>query len=113
MNISEEQLDAGVIKINLSGRMDIQGVGLIETQFAGMTAAPRTAIVVDMSQVPYMSSIGIRALLMNAKAVGRRGGKFVLLSPQPNVKNVLETSGIDQLIAICGDLDQAVLKVTS
>jgi anti-anti-sigma factor len=113
MDIKEEQLNGGVTKINLSGRMDIVGVGQVETKFAGMTAAPRMAIVVDMSDVPYMSSIGIRALLMNAKAVGRRGGKFVLLSPQPDVKMVLETSGIDQLISICSDLDQAVLKVTS
>jgi anti-sigma B factor antagonist len=113
MDISEEQLNDGVSKINLSGRMDIVGVGQIETKFAGMTAAPRMAIVVDMSDVPYMSSIGIRALLMNSKAVGRRGGKFTLLSPQPDVKMVLETSGIDQLISICSALDEAILKVTS
>jgi anti-anti-sigma factor len=71
------------------------------------------AIVVDMSGVPYMSSIGIRALLMNAKAVSRRGGRFVLLSPEPNVKNVLVSSGIDQLITICGNLAEALTKVAS
>lgn len=113
MVISEEQLKNGAVKINLSGRMDIIGVGEIETKFAGMTAAPRTAIIVDMSGVPYMSSIGIRALLMNAKAVGRRGGKLVLLNPQADVKNVLVTSGIDQLISIFSDLEQAIVKVTS
>lgn len=113
MNINEEQLNAGVVKINLSGRMDSEGVSQIETEFAGMTAAPRMSIMVDMSDVPYMSSIGIRALLMNAKAVSRRGGKFVLLSPQPNVKRVLETSGIDQLISLYSGLDEALAKVTS
>jgi len=113
VNINEEQLNGGVVKINLSGRMDIEGVGLIDTKFADMTAAPRMSIVVDMSGVPYMSSIGIRALLMNAKPVSRRGGKFVLLSPQPDVKMVLETSGISQLISICSNLDEALAKVTS
>jgi len=113
MNISETKLQGGVIKINLSGRMDIEGVGQIETQFAGMTAAPRMAIVVDMSEVPYMSSIGIRALLINAKAVSRRGGKFVLLNPEPHVKKVLESSGIDQLITIRYDLNEALANVAS
>jgi len=113
MNITEEMLQGEVTKINLSGRMDIEGVSLIETKFAGMCATPRMAIVVDMSGVPYMSSIGIRALLMNAKAVSRRGGKFVLLSPEPNVKSVLTSSGIDQLITICGDLTEALTKVAS
>ena len=113
MNISEEKLQGDVTKINLSGRMDIEGVGQIEIKFTGMCAAPRMAIIVDMSGVPYMSSIGIRALLMNAKAVSRRGGKFVLLNPEPNVKNVLVSSGIDQLIEIHHDLEKALAKVTS
>jgi anti-anti-sigma factor len=113
VNINEEQLNGGVVKINLSGRMDIEGVGLIDTKFADMTAEPRMSIIVDMSGVPYMSSIGIRALLMNAKPVSRRGGKFVLLNPQPDVKMVIVTSGIDQLISICSNLDEALAKVTS
>jgi len=111
MNIEEEKLDGEVYKINLSGRMDIDGVGQIETKLAGMSSAPRQSIIVDMSDVPYMSSIGIRALMMNAKAVSRRGGKFVLLSPRPEVKLVLETSGVDQLIGISVSLDEAVAKV--
>ena len=113
MNINEEQLDNHVVKINLSGRMDIEGVGQIETKFAGMIASPRMAIIVDMSAVPYMSSIGIRALLMNAKAVTKRGGKYVILKPEANVKNVLVTSGIDQLIPIHDDLDAAIASVAA
>lgn len=112
MEINEEQLQNDIFKINLSGRMDIEGVGQIETKFAEMTASPRMAVIVDMSDVPYMSSIGIRALLMNAKSVAKRGGKFVLLNPQANVKNVLVTSGIDQIITIHADLDVATASVT-
>jgi anti-sigma B factor antagonist len=113
MNISEENLQGSITKINLSGRMDIEGVAQIEANFRTMSAAPRMAIVVDMSGVPYMSSIGIRALLINAKAVRQRGGKFVLLNPDTNVKKVLVSSGIDQLITICDDLSHALVKVAS
>lgn len=112
MNITEELIDDHIVKINLSGRMDIEGVGQIETKFAGMAASPRAGVIVDMSDVPYMSSIGIRALLMNAKSVAKRGGKFVLLNPQANVNNVLVTSGIDQIITIHADLDAATASVT-
>ena len=113
MEISEDQLAGNVTKINLSGRMDIGGVGQIETKLAGMTAAPRTAIIIDMSQVPYMSSIGIRALLTNAKAVGRRGGKLVIFGLQDNVKNVLTMSGIDQIIRILDTQESAAQAVTA
>jgi anti-sigma B factor antagonist len=111
MDINEELINDQIVKINLSGRMDIEGVGQIETKFSGMSASPRIGVIVDMSEVPYMSSIGIRALLMNAKSVSKRGGKFVLLNPQANVRNVLVTSGIDQLIAIHSELSAAMAGV--
>jgi anti-anti-sigma factor len=107
MNITDEHLGNEIYKINLAGRMDIEGVSSIETTFASMTAAPRQAIIVDMSAVPYMSSIGIRALLINAKSLTKRQGKFVIFNPEANVRNVLVTSGIDQLIPIYDDLEQA------
>jgi len=111
MEIYEEEVSPGLFKINLIGRMDIVGVGEIEVRFTGMCASPRSALIVDMSGVNYMSSLGIRALLMNGKAVTRRGGKFVLLSPQPVVKNVLEVSGIDKILQICDTLEDAMTKV--
>jgi len=114
MEINEEQLDAGIFKINLSGRMDITGVSDIEKAFAEMTAVDsKQSIIVDMSAVPYMSSIGIRSLLSNGKAVNRRGGKYVLLTPQPVVKDVLVVSGINQLLTICDTLEDAIDKVSS
>lgn len=113
MNIQEEQLQDGIVKIHLSGRMDIAGVGEIEIKFAGMTASPRMSIIVDMADVPFMSSIGIRALLINAKAVNKRGGKFVLLNPEQNVEKVLVTSGIDQIIPICHSQEEATSKVAA
>ncbi len=114
MEINEEQLGGGVFKINLSGRMDITGVSDIEKPFADMTAVDsKQSIIVDMSDVPYMSSIGIRSLLINGKSVHRRGGKYVLLTPQPVVKDVLVVSGISQLLTICDTLEGAIDKVSS
>ncbi|MBD3634118.1 MAG: hypothetical protein HUJ23_04345, partial [Methylophaga sp.] len=49
MEIYEETLDDGIVKINLSGRMDLAGVNAIEKEFTNMTAAPRGAVIVDMS----------------------------------------------------------------
>lgn len=111
MNITQQKLEDSIDKINLSGRMDLDGVGQIEKEFARMTAAPAVAVIVDMSEVPYMSSIGIRALLINGKTVTGRGGKYVLMGTQPDVRNVLAVSGIDKLINICDSLDQAITAV--
>lgn len=111
MEINEQILDDEIVKINLSGRMDLAGVNAIEKDFQAMTAPPRMAVIVDMSDVPYMSSIGIRSLLIHAKSVTGRGGKYVLTSLQSDVRNVLEVSGIDKLITICDDLSSATSSV--
>lgn len=112
MQIHDEVVSGTVHKITLSGRMDIEGAGRIELPLAAMTASPRTAIVVDMAAVPFMCSMGIRVLLLTAKAVVKRGGRFALLAPDDNVRGVLSSAGIDQLIPVCDDLDQAISKVT-
>jgi anti-anti-sigma factor len=107
MIITDELLSDGVCKINLAGRMDLEGVEQIEKTFAEMTAPPRMRIVVDLTNVSYISSIGIRALVMSANAMSHRGGKLVLLAPQPNVARVLSVTSIDQIISACDDLETA------
>jgi len=108
MEISEEQINGSITKITLSGRLDIEGVGQIETTFAGMTASPRMSVVADMSNVPYISSIGIRLLISNVKAINARKGKFALFGTQPDVNMVITISGLDKIIPSFGTLEAAI-----
>ena len=106
MKLETESLDSGILKISLAGRMDVQGTQEIDLKFNGHTANQR-AVIVDMSAVDFLASIGIRTLLLVAKAISRRGGKMVLLNPDANVSNVLEMAGIYTLIPICRSVDEA------
>lgn len=99
MNIDAETLEGNVRRIHLSGRMDVQGTQEIDLKFTSFTAN-QDAVIVDLSQVDFLSSIGIRTLMLNAKAVTQRGGKMALLNPDPTVSAVLEMAGIDTLIPI-------------
>jgi anti-anti-sigma factor len=112
MNISDEQLSGGIWRIKLDGRMDIAGAGSIDLRLTGMTAAPRTALVLDLTQVSFLASMGIRSLMMTAKAVTRRGAKLALVCPDGDVRGVLATSGVDQLIPVFPILADAVSKVS-
>lgn len=111
MRIQGEQLDGDVYKISLEGRMDIMGAQEIDLKFTGMTAAPRKSIIVDISGVDFLASIGIRTLLVNAKAVNNRGGRLVILNPDANIEKILLTAGIDVLIPIFKDLELATAAV--
>jgi anti-anti-sigma factor len=106
MQLEAEKLDDGVLKVALAGRMDVQGTQEIDLKFNAHTANQH-AVIVDMSAVEFLASIGIRTLILVAKAVSRRGGKIVILNPDSNVTNVLQMAGIDTLIPIFRSLDEA------
>ena len=107
MERTTEQLPDGVERIALAGRMDSAGTQAIDLRFTGLTATRPALIVVDMSRVSFLASIGIRTLLSNAKALGRRGGRMVLAGPQPLVEEVLKLAGIDSFIPVYADVGSA------
>ena len=107
MQLEVSALDDGLKLVKLIGKMDIQGTSQIEDSFTIQTASKKAGVIVDLSQVPFVASYGMRILVSNAKSLAGRGGKMVLFKPTPMVKNVLSSAGIDQLIPIYDDLEAA------
>jgi len=111
MELRTEHIAINVTRAVLAGRWDIQGAAKIELQLSAITGAGR-AVIIDMSEVSFLSSMGIRSIVMAAKATVTRGGKFALMSPGAAILEVLTTAGIDQIVPIHHDLDQAMLSMT-
>lgn len=107
MDIDHEQLDGRILKINLRGRLDVAGSQETDATLAALTAAPISAVIVDLSKVVFLASVGIRTLLLTAKALSSRGGKMVLLNPDAGVARVLEMSGVDLIVSVFRDLNEA------
>jgi anti-anti-sigma factor len=93
--------------IAMSGSLDIAGVQGIELEFSKLSASGKS-VVIDMSDVSFVASLGMRMLLSAAKKLNAEGLKVVLLSPQPLVKAALETAGLETVLPIVEDLDSAV-----
>jgi anti-anti-sigma factor len=107
MEIHYNELDNGIGLIKLSGRLDIIGTGEIETKFVGYCAGGKPRVIVDLSEVDFLASIGIRLLVLTAKSVAIRGGKTALLNPIAEVQSVLEITGIPSIIPIYSNLESA------
>jgi anti-sigma B factor antagonist len=107
MNMDYSELDNGIGLIKLDGKLDIIGTGEIETKFAGYCAGDKVRVVVDLSEVSFLASIGIRLLILTAKSVASRGGKMILLNPTAEVHHVLEITGIPAIIPIYSQLESA------
>jgi anti-anti-sigma factor len=107
MDFTASTLPDGTQVVRLTGRLDIEGVQVIDQRFSFATTIQAARLVIDLSEVTFLASIGIRLLMTTARAQSLRGGKVVLAGPQPLVRRVLETAGIDQLVPIALDLEAA------
>jgi anti-anti-sigma factor len=101
-----------ITHLALRGRLDTAAVGEIELKFTSHTVPTAKPLLLDMSEVIFVSSLGLRMLVTVAKALDHRGVKMVLLSPQPAVREILSLSGLDQLMPIYNDEGTALAFLT-
>ena len=99
-------LDNGLAKLAVSGRMDIQGVFAIDPVFEKI-AMEKANVIADISAVPFIASLGLRTLVRSCKTLAAKGGNLVLLGAQPEVERVLQTSGVSTIIPLASDMDEA------
>lgn len=108
MTISFQDINENLRRISISGRLDIAGTDEIATKFSALAASAKRRVIVNLSTVSFLASIGIRALIANAKALQQRGGKMVLFVGENSaVTMTLETTGIDALIPMFADASEA------
>jgi|SRR5919109_2562089 anti-anti-sigma factor len=113
MKLQYNELDGGIRLIKLIGALDMTGTYSIEVEFVRKCDGENVQVIVDLSKVNYLSSIGIPMLINTAKSVTSRGGKMLLLNPQQNVAEVLDIVGIQQIIPIYTDLEDAIAGLDS
>ena len=112
MDMGLEELEGAVTLAVLRGKLDIAGTAAIDLKF-NAAAGARRALIVDLSAVTFISSIGIRLLLIAGRTVAANGGKMALLGPTVDVSGVLRTARIDGIVPICADRAAALAAVAS
>jgi anti-sigma B factor antagonist len=101
VSIRHTDVDDNLRNIVILGRLDIPGTESIADELEKLAAAPKKGIVVDVSGLKFLASIGIRALIKSAKAVQKRGGKMVLVvGTNSSVAMSLEATGVDSMIPV-------------
>ena len=107
MAFATEQLTGGIIKVILDGRLDIDGAAAVDLRM-NVIAGSRKAVLVDLQNVSFLGSMGLRSLVAPARAIQSRGGKMVIFGPNEIVEKVLRTSGIHTLIPVHHELQSAI-----
>jgi anti-anti-sigma factor len=112
MPIVIHDIDGDITKVVLSGRIDLAGALEIDMPMS-VVSGTRRAVIVDLSAVEFMASLGLRSIVVSAKTIMNKRGKMVLLAPQQAVEEVITISGIDDLIPIYRDEADAIAAVAS
>jgi len=113
MELRLTELENNIRLIQLVGALDMNGAYSIEVQFVRACEGDRVHVIVDLAKVSYISSVGIPMMVNTAKSVTAHGGKMVLLNPQNAVADVLELTGISEVIPIYFDLESAKAGIKS
>jgi len=83
------------LTIAVSGRVDTVTAPELESELKFDDA---TCVVIDLGNVPYMSSAGLRLLLTAHKTMLGKGGELQIANVQPSVKEVLDITGFSDIL---------------
>jgi anti-anti-sigma factor len=97
MELTHEISD-GMLVVRPSSRVDSGSATSFEAQCAALIAEGPNRVIIDFSQVQYVSSAGLRAILVVAKKAKSLGGALTLCGLRGNVKEVMSVSGFDALL---------------
>ncbi len=111
MELKVIQAEGPYTHVALSGRLDIDGVKAVELEFTSVVGGKNQSAIVDITEVSFIASLGMRMLLSAAKNLRARNCKVVLYNPQPVVQEALETAGFSTVMPIVSDFAKAVEEI--
>ncbi len=95
-----------------AGRLDSATSEALGRAVGEIFDAGSRRMVIDFSQLEYVSSAGLRATLIAGKRMrGVPGGKLALCALVPGVREIFEISGFLTIFTVCADLDTALAAV--
>lgn len=104
----------GVCVVRPHGRIDLDhanefGEGL--APFLARTSADGAPLVLDLSRVPYISSVGLRVLMLASRQVKAQQGRLAVAALTPMVAEVFHISRFDMILRVFDTVADAVANV--
>lgn len=107
MNVREENHGSAIL-LSPEGRLDSNTSQGFEELLMKHIEAGNTRLAVDFTDLDYISSAGLRVLLMAAKRIKAANGSLVLSGMQEHVHEVFEISGFLSILTVVNDAETAI-----
>ena len=107
MDISEDRKADAVI-LALSGKLDATTAKTFEDKILAVINSGAQRLVVDLAQLEYVSSSGLRVFVVAAKKLQPTNGKVSLCGLQDQIREVFDLAGFSSILSIYGSRDEAI-----
>ncbi len=109
MEITTREQD-GITIIDISGRLDASNSKEAENIILA-AEGEESKVILNLENLEYISSAGLRVLLLSAKKARSGHGKICIVSLTENVKDVFEISGFSAIFEIADNLEEGIKMV--
>lgn len=109
MSVTREK-NGEILLVSPAGQINSANAAELETQLLQWVEEGEHKWVLDMSGVEYISSAGLRVVLLLAKRLKQQGGRVVLCSLQPHVLEVFDISGFLSILDVADSRDAALAR---
>ena len=99
VELDTQKLDDHILA-NLAGRLDGSNARKFEESLKETIGTDSRPVIIDMKNLSYISSAGLRAILLIAKSVKARKADLALCSLPSHINEIFEISGFDKIIPI-------------
>jgi anti-anti-sigma factor len=99
LEVTLERLESAVV-LHVEGPVDSDTAAFLQEPLLHAAESPSGAVQIDLARVSYMSSAGLRVLLLAAKALQKRAERLRLLNVPPQIYNVLNLAGFTSFIDV-------------
>ena len=103
-----ESSDGPVTIIVVKGRLDTVTAPTLGERLSSTLGAPSRRLLIELSQLEYISSAGFRILLLAAKRAAESDGQIVLAGVSGKVRQLFDLGGFLDLFRICGSRDEGI-----
>ena len=100
-----------LVRITLTGRLDAPSVERIETQFIASLVPGANSAVVDLTDVDFVASMGIRMLVLAANSLRTRKAAIAVYGAQERVLQAFDAVSLEQILSICATAEEALTAV--
>jgi anti-anti-sigma factor len=111
VKITDEKIDGKTV-VNLDGRIDSSAAVEFEAHIVKIITGGCNTLLVDFTNLVFISSAGLRVLLLAAKKVRPYGGKVLLSCLSDDVQEVFDISGFSSIFSIYKTRQEALGAMT-